>query len=525
MVMKIMDKPNPQSTLSSRKIFSSWHIPEPSLIFGDGQTHIDPKLGLTLYGPLRTSEGKLTSPLSINVGIIGSGKTVGLAKHFLHRLSNKIEGENKDPFQHPSFPGFKQAFGCELIVPDATISIISQKKINDLFKYTVFEDKVVYAVDLFIEQIESLREVIPKPDVVLCALPQEIVDYCVVKRKKGGEIVKRTTKKESKFIDKLKYLKDNNQTFFGNFEEEVDRILEQKISASNFWRSLKAQAMKYDMPTQIVWPATLTPSNELKVRRRQEDSSTAWNLAVALYYKGSGFPWTMTRMRKDTCYVGISFFKDPISRNKMRTSIAQIFTYTGEGLILRGDEFEWDTKNGRAPHLDEKSAESLLVSAIELYEKRMGEKPLRVVVHKSSKYWEGEKKGFEKALETINQHDLVAFGKRGIRFFRYGQYPPLRGTVIKTSDNSFLLYTRGYIPYLRTYPGAHVPLPLDITELYGDSDPQTVLSEILALSKMNWNSAEFSLAQPITILFSKRVGEVMANIDEKNLKHEYLYYM
>ena len=154
-----------------------------------------------------------------------------------------------------------------------------------------------------------------------------------------------------------------------------------------------------------------------------------------------------------------------------------------------------------------------------------GAKPLRVVVHKSSKYWDDEKIGFEKALADINLHDLVAFGQRGIRFFRYGQYPPLRGTVIKTSDNSFLLYTRGYIPYLRTYPGAHVPLPLDIVELHGDSDPQTVLSEILALSKMNWNSAEFSLAQPITILFSKRVGEVMANIDEKNLKHEYLYYM
>ena len=511
--------------LESRKIFSSWHISEPSLIFGDGKTHIDPKLGLTLYGPLQTSDGKPSSPLSINVGIIGTGKTVGLAKQFLLKLSNKVDSKNGDPFQNPSFPGFKQAFGCEIIVPEATISIIPQKKINDHSNYAVFEDKVAYAVDLFIEQIESLKEVIPKPDVVLCALPQEIVDYCVVKRKKGGKIVKNTAKKESKFIENLKRLKENKQTFFGDFEKEVDRILEQEIHTSNFWRGLKSKSMKYDMPTQIVWPSTITPFNELKIRKRQEDSSTAWNVAVALYYKGSGFPWTMTRMRKDTCYVGISFFKDPVSINKMRTSMAQIFTYTGEGLILRGDEFEWDVKDGKSPHLDEKSAESLLNDTIELYEKRMGSKPLRVVVHKSSKYWDGERKGFEKALANTNQHDLVAFGQRGIRFFRYGQYPPLRGTVIKTGDNSFLLYTRGYIPYLRTYPGAHVPLPLDIIELHGDSDPQTVLSEILALSKMNWNSAEFSLAQPITILFSKRVGEVMANMDAKNLKHEYLYYM
>ena len=524
MGISMKSNPDEYSKLHSRKIFSSWHIQEPSLIFGDGKTHIDPKLGLTLYGPLRTSEGKSASPLSINVGIIGTSKTVGLAKQFLYRLSNHVEGNNKDPFQNPAYPGFKQAFDCELIVHDATVSIIPQKKINGLFNYPVFEDKVKYAVELFVEQIESLKEVIPKPDVILCALPHEIVDYCVVKKTKG-ELVKKTNKKENKFIDKLRRYKEVNQTFLDDFEEEVNMILEQKIHTSNLRRSLKAKAMKYDMPTQIVWPETITPANELKKKRRQDDSSIAWNVSVALYYKGSGFPWTMTRMKKGTCYVGISFFKDPSSPNKMRTSMAQIFTYTGEGLILRGDEFKWNTDNGKAPHLDEDSAESLMNKAIKLYEKRMREKPSRVIVHKSSKYWDEEKRGFEKVLENINQHALVAFGKRGIRFFRFGQYPPLRGTVIKTGEMSFLLYTRGYIPYLRTYPGGHVPLPLDIVELYGDADPQVILSEILALSKMNWNSAEFSLAQPITILFSRRVGEVMANVDEKDLKYEYLYYM
>ena len=82
MVLKMAYNSNNQSKLSSRKIFSGWNIQEPSLIFGDGKTHVDPKLGLTLYGPLKTSEGKPTPPLSINVGIIGTGKTVGLAKQF-----------------------------------------------------------------------------------------------------------------------------------------------------------------------------------------------------------------------------------------------------------------------------------------------------------------------------------------------------------------------------------------------------------------------------------------------------------
>ena len=512
--------------LNSRKIFSSWHVPEPSLIFGDGKTHIDPKLGLTLYGPLQTSEGKPPSPLSINVGVIGTGKTVGLTKQFLNNLGNKIESKNKDPFQNPAFPGFKHAFNCEIFTSDAMTATISPNKIKETIDYPVFEDRVENAVELFISRIESFRDAVPKPDVVMCALPQDIVDYCVIKKTKGGKFIKRTTKKERVLANRLKDLKKLNQTFLDNFEEEADRIIKQAISISNFRRSLKARAMKYDMPTQIVWPDTITPSHELRNKKRQEDSSIAWNVSVGLYYKGSGFPWTMTRMKKGTCYVGISFFKDPVSTDKMRTSMAQIFTYTGEGLILRGDAFEWNEQNDRSPHLDKKSAESLLKKAIELYEKRMNEKPSRVVVHKSSKYWDNEKRGFENVLENeVEQHDLIAFGERGFRFFRYGQYPPLRGTVIKIGDNSFLLYTRGYIPYLRTYPGAHIPLPLDIIEIHGTSDPQTIISEILALSKMNWNSAEFSLALPITLLFSKKVGEIMANTNERDLKHEYRYYM
>ena len=41
--------------LVSQKTFESWHIPEPWLIFGDGKTHIDPKMGLALLWPIKNS--------------------------------------------------------------------------------------------------------------------------------------------------------------------------------------------------------------------------------------------------------------------------------------------------------------------------------------------------------------------------------------------------------------------------------------------------------------------------------------
>lgn len=515
-------------SLQSPKTFRSWYIPEPLLIFRNGKTHVDPKLGLTLYGPLTTDPSKPATPMAIRVGIVGTGETIDNANRFIDKLSRKIPSPNDDPFLYPSFTGFQNAFDCTLIKSQAYNEVITKYEIDRVIKKATFFDRVDAGVNLFIDRIENISGRMPKADIVLCSLPQEIIDYCVVKKTKAGIIKKKKTKAEQKLIQTLKKYREVNQTFLDDFKEEAEKILEDEVSSSDFWRSLKAQAMKYDMPTQIVWPTTLMDYGELQKigSSRQYDSTTAWNLAVALYYKGSGFPWTMTKMKKGTCYIGISFFRDLTDLdNRMRTSMAQIFTYTGEGLVLRGDRFEWDTEKG-SPHLTELGAEKLLKKAISLYNSRMKEVPNRIVVHKSSKYWPEERSGFEKALRDIKTFDLIAFGKRGIRFFRYGNYPPMRGTVIELEKRKYLLYTRGYVPFLKTYPGARVPQPLEILEHYGDSPSETILSEILALSKMNWNSADFSLAEPITLVFSDKVGRVMASLPEEiEPKHEYLYYM
>jgi hypothetical protein len=74
-------------------------------------------------------------------------------------------------------------------------------------------------------------------------------------------------------------------------------------------------------------------------------------------------------------------------------------------------------------------------------------------------------------------------------FYRTGDYPPFRGTYIKFSNTDLLFYTVGYIPFLRTYPGPRVPQPIEILEHHGDSPWNIVLEEILALTKLNWNTA------------------------------------
>jgi hypothetical protein len=86
----------------------------------------------------------------------------------------------------------------------------------------------------------------------------------------------------------------------------------------------------------------------------------------------------------------------------------------------------------------------------------------------------------------------MAMSCAGTQFYRFGDYPPLRGTFVKFDDTALLLYTTGHIPYLRTYPGARVPQPLEVTEHHGDSSWDVILREILALTKMDWNTADFA---------------------------------
>jgi hypothetical protein len=53
-----------------------------------------------------------------------------------------------------------------------------------------------------------------------------------------------------------------------------------------------------------------------------------------------------------------------------------------------------------------------------------------------------------------------------------------------------------------------------------------LLSETLALTKLNWNSAHFAGSLPITLKFSRLVGEIMREIPaDQDPLPQYKYYM
>ncbi len=297
-------------------------------MFGDGKTFIDPKVGLTLYGPLKAGDATIVAPASIKVGVVGTGETVWQANRWLERISEGAVKTSSDPLQTPSFPGFRQVFGCEIVKSEEYNDTIPKAEVESLLRLPTFEDRVERAVELFVQALQNVSSGTFRPDVVLCALPEEVVNYCVVKKGTFGRTKGKLPAELVGLVNRLREHKRTHQSFLDNFDEQADKIIAAAFpETTNFWRSLKAHAMQIPMPTQIMWPRTLAQSGLTK----QDDASVAWNASVGLYYKGSGFPWTMTRMQIGTCYVGISFFQDPSEpETRMRTSLAQIFTYTGE---------------------------------------------------------------------------------------------------------------------------------------------------------------------------------------------------
>jgi len=501
--------------------FNTIFIEEPWLAFGDGKRYIDPKKGLLAYGPCLYDNRRAISS-SIRLGIVGSGETISLVQQWIERCQGEIPAKKANSLLFQLFPGFTKIFGCKLYTLNECIETVTKEEIKQVLEARGFQQRVKEAAKLFIEKLSNFQGREPRPHVVICALPQEIVDKCAIRTRGYVTVRIRLTKKEKEILEKIEEHRRTGQTtLFPIHEEDIERTSE----ASDLRRLIKVGAMELDIPTQLVKPRTLRIDSSDQTL--QDEATRAWNFSVAIYYKAEGYPWKLANMENGTCYVGVSFYKDPPdSRGNMKSSIAQVFTHTGEGLVLRGSRAVIDEVTG-SPHLTGNGAYQLVIDVLKEYEKQMRQLPRRLVVHKSSRYKPDELAGFEKGAKNIKLRDFVTIETRGIKFMRKkGIYPPLRGTVIQIGTSDYLLYTKGYSPYLETYPGLRVPTPIEVVEHKGDSSLEIICQEIFSLTKMNWNSADFCIRKPITLEYAGEVGKILAYVPEEVIpRPEYRFYM
>ncbi|MBD3354430.1 hypothetical protein GF361_00415 [Candidatus Woesearchaeota archaeon] len=509
--------------------FELIHLPEKDLVFGGNEEDKDPRIGLTNFGPYRYSS-ETPNLDKIKIGIIGDRSTLEKTKRILTEIQKKIPAKVTNHWLYPDFPGVspESKFNCSLELNNSWEQTITLHEIETLKKVIDSNERIGKAVELYINKLNMILEEDNLPDVLICSLPADIEDYCGISEKTRGAKTPKPTELEKQVNE----LKKQNQKFLTEWGIIVDEEKKkERIKGYDFRNALKGKLMSHKSarPIQILRESTadaILNYDSTKKNTRQEPASFAWNFSTALFYKANGKPWRLAKLRDDTCYVGISFYKDKLSFNKdIQTSMAQVFTHTGDGLVLRGTEVYVDEKT-KEPHLTEQQAKDLLADAINRYTQRASRNPIRVVIHKKTLFSEAEIKGFSEAIGSLKR-DFVALSKRnkGIRFMRAGSYPVLRGTLITLSDKDYILYTSGYTPRIRTYPGHSIPSPLYITHI-GDSEIREIGDEILGLTKLNWNTTSFSTYLPITLGFSQRVGQVLSELEKgKQLQNHYKFYM
>jgi hypothetical protein len=467
------------------------YLEEPHIEVGKNVAVPEPKMGWTLLGPL----GKQSATYEINLGLIGDFESLEKTKDLLQRLNVTAYGKDKS-FLNIAYPGLDKL--RIKLIPKWTAEI-DGKSIEQQIKNTAtLSERITTAARIIREGIKSLMERDPQPDVLILAYPK-VVDYYCVEGAIGHRGVPRMTPLE-KQIEKARARNMTLESFLGiRPPEKVYRPVDLRSV-------VKAICMEYSVPIQILRPHTTEPYNPDRPAR-EDDATTFWNLVVALFYKANHLPWRVRGLMQDTCYLGISFFRDRDDTSNVKTALAQVFSLDAEGFVFKGEKAFIDDNN--SPHVSKTAAATLIRYATDVYQRTKEYPPTRIVVHKTSRYNADEFEGFNLGAKGIAKLDLVAFGTRGIKFIRWGQQPPVRGTMVRLPDQSTLLYTFGYIPYLGVYPGPRVPSPLEILEHHGTTPIDTICSEILALTKLNWNNAKFCTKSPITIGFSKRVGEIL----------------
>ena len=524
-------------TKSSEVRYNGRYIEEASLYFGNGTQDIDQKRGLSINGP---ADSKTDILYTIRIGIISTGAGIQELTSFLEYMNNNvIPSSGKKPFSTQSFPGFAKAFRCQLVMSPNYNQEITTKEVELLLDVRNPETRIKRAAEMYAEKVGVICRRSSGPEVILCHEPQNIEDNCGagMVSTKNRPVLSRVDKKEAKEIRK------NMATYriLAPISESTKNLLDMAVH-QDFRRVLKSKCLAYDIPTQILTQTILHRLNtEEHVEQQEEDdngkkrkhrvidrSSLAWNLAAALYFKSNHAPWKVGYLKSQTCYVGISFYQDKTKpESSMCASLAQVFSDLGEGMVVRGQNFKWDTETLGEPHLSEANAFQILSDAINVYKEHHDQQPPnRIVIHKSSMYHDEERYGFLRACADIPRYDFISISDgREVFFYRNGEKAVLRGTCIDL-QKSFLIYTKGYIPYQRAYLGPRVPKPLEITQHFGDATQDDIAKEMLALSRLDWNTTDYTSLLPLTLKCAYRVGEILGLVPEgAPIKQQYKFYM
>lgn len=500
--------------------FELKYLGEPHLEFRYRQRAVDPKLGLSIFGPYDTDS--TAHPKNISYAIVGTKRGISLSEKFFEQIQNAIHSKTNSENRKlwPTFPGFQTTFNCYL--PNKPTKTYQLEE-DTLMESSINLDphKRAYLVtNEYMSGLVHLTDLDYPLDVIFCIVPDIIYKNCRPKSHVKDGIGERITKK-------TREQRQKGQTdLFGTVDLKMYKY------SVDFRRQIKARAMEKSItpPIQIIRESTLIDDEEDQNNEplgKSPLSDRAWNICTTLFYKAGGKPWKLGTARDGVCYVGIVFRKaDSGKDNKTACCAAQMFLDSGDGVVVRGDYGPWYSPEKNQFHLDRTSAKKLLQKVLETYSQLEG-KPLKeVFLHYRATINTEEFKGFRAACsKNIKLVCINIQRDSSIRLYREGTRPILRSSFLHNNSNLGFLWTSGYKPLLETYDGWETPVPIRIHLQYGIGSLEQIATDILGLTKLNFNECKYGDLNPVTIGFSDAVAEILVSNKLKNPNPKFKYYI
>jgi hypothetical protein len=478
-------------------------LPEPLLQFGHGQCLENPKDGLFAFGPL--AERK---PSRMRIGIVGTPEGMARYRKWVQSITRYLPAADPEAAHQAAFPGFEAIFQTEW-PSDPVVEIpISSSELSRLIRIGDRHLAIFETVSAFAEPIkQKLLDDDVVVDVWFLIVPEEIyrlgrplsrvsaAERVDIPGRLNPRVAQRLLREPSLFPEEMK-------------DAEVYRY------DLNFHHQLKARLIEAKAVVQIVRDSSLNPAAiayEPGARRLQDPATLAWNLCTTSFFKAGGRPWKLANVRKGVCYVGLVFKRngsDPQDRNACCG--AQMFLDSGDGLVFKGAIGPWYSAATKEFHLPRDEAKRLIELVVRSYIDIHQAAPTELFIHGRIRFSEDEWQGFRDGVPADTKVITVRIVRSSdFKLYGPGRIPVVRGTVYRVSPRRAFLWTSGFIPRLRTYPGREVPNPLLIDLCHGDADILTVLNDVMGLTKVNFNACIFADGLPVTLRFAEAVGEIL----------------
>lgn len=287
---------------------------------------------------------------------------------------------------------------------------------------------------------------------------------------------------------------------------------------------LKAVSASRGLPFQLAL--------ENRLFRYRCRCSVMWRLSIALYCKAGGTPWKIAGSQGDSAFIGLSYaLRGNAKENQFITCCSQVFDADGTGLeFVAFDVDDIDFVERKNPFLTRAEMRRVMSRTLALYQRRRaGALPKRLVVHKTTHFTKEETDGCFDACMSINDIELIQIQQSspwrasqinapsgGSAKGQPSRYPCKRGCFLQIDGRAALLWTQGNVPMSggRDFykEGKGIPSPLLIQRWAGHGNFDRACSEILGLTKMNWNNDGLYDRLPVTLSYAQILARTISRM-------------